>query len=413
MPEPPALAAAAPASRSLRGGAAGTRRTPEEELVVALVRHASGVGRLDDSYLGAEISWPALAGLLDRLRLLELAGGSLVELRQLRAPDALTEHVARLRRRAARWTAVQDLALSRVLGALTGAGVRAAPIKGVALAAEAFGRPDVRPSADLDVLVEPGDLDRAVETLVRLGWDPPEDLVGPDGMPGHHFRLASARSPWVELHWRVHWYESSFAPRALARARPSDGGLRMTAEDHLAIVLLVYARDGLRGLRLAADIAALTVSLDRRGERRLDPSLLAGPLRRPLIAASLAVEAILGISPVAGLGPAARPDRRIRTAVSLADPLLRVSDRRAWLEPSLADVLLAPSRGTATAVGRQFLPRTTAIPDRPGAGAIRRSAARPEHVARVARGYLQAVPRLAVAALARPTEASGRDGPGG
>ncbi|MGZ4330333.1 MAG: hypothetical protein ACXVXL_20250 [Solirubrobacteraceae bacterium] len=64
--------------------------------------------------------------------------------------------------------------------------------------------------------------------------------------------------PRVELHWRVHWYEDRFAADALEPAeRPvARAPLRMLPADGLATLTLIYARDGLSGLRTPADIAA-------------------------------------------------------------------------------------------------------------------------------------------------------------
>jgi hypothetical protein len=79
------------------------------------------------------------------------------------------------------------------------------------------------------------------------------------GLPLLHFVLVHERGelPPVELHWRVHWYERSFArERLLPPAVDPPGDWRPAPADELAALLLFYARDGFIDLRLASDLGA-------------------------------------------------------------------------------------------------------------------------------------------------------------
>ena len=79
------------------------------------------------------------------------------------------------------------------------------------------------------------------------------------GLPLLHFALVHERGelPPVELHWRVHWYERSFArERLLPPAVDPLDDWRPAPADELAALLLFYARDGFVDLRLATDLGA-------------------------------------------------------------------------------------------------------------------------------------------------------------
>src|SRR5690606_38660962 len=97
--------------------------------------------------------------------------------------------------------------LRRVVDDLARAGVAALPFKGPTLAAWLYGDPGLRPGADLDLLVAPGDVLRARERLLALGWSacwqPPERLVGPYLRLGTTLYFTAPGRADVDLHWRL------------------------------------------------------------------------------------------------------------------------------------------------------------------------------------------------------------------
>jgi hypothetical protein len=270
-------------------------------------------------------------------------------------------------------------------------------MKGVTLAEEAFGRLDLRASADLDVLVYPRDLNRACEVLIGLGWDPPEDVVDSDGLPPHHFRLYAAKAPIVELHWRMHWYERDFCREVLDRATPASGSLRLQRDDHLALLLIGYARDGFRGLRVPADIVALSA---RGGP--LHPGRVPETLLEPLVAAALAVRELLGVCPIDPIDRRIAGRRRLRAALGLWDPLLRLEGTKSWADVALTDLLLAPPSGLGAALHRRLWPPLATIPERSDPGALRSQVPHLEHLVRTLRGFAIGIPRAA-RAMGSPT----------
>jgi hypothetical protein len=290
------------------------------------------------------------------------------------------------------------LVLDRVLGALRAAGIHAAPLKGLTLAQEAYGRIDVRPSADLDVLVYARDLHAACSVLVALGWDSPQDFVESDGLPWHHFRLHSATAPSVELHWRMHWHERDFCRQALERAAlaaPEGGAgqagtLRLRSDDHLALLLMGYARDGFRGLRIPADIAALVRATQPLAEARIPQALLPS-----VVSAAIAVRDLLGVDPFEGTDRGLGRSRGVRAALALWDPLLRLEGTKNWADLYVVDVLLAPPSGLGAALRRRVWPPVPTMPERKDPGWIRARLPHLEYLARAARGFAMTVPRMA------------------
>jgi len=87
-------------------------------------------------------------------------------------PHAVRAVLARDAARAAASGARAYVELAGVLNALGAAGVRAALLKGVALARFTYGDPAMRPFGDLDLLIRPGDERAAVDALQRQGYVP-------------------------------------------------------------------------------------------------------------------------------------------------------------------------------------------------------------------------------------------------
>src|SRR5207244_352813 len=151
-------------------------------------------------------------------QLLPLIGSRAIEAREGDVPAGFVEATA-----AAIATALaQGLALEfgarAVIEALDRGGIRAMPLKGPWIAADAPGDLGLREAIDVDRLVTPEDLDRAVELLIDAGYERPLDTRRRDGLPDLHFGLSHDTLPRVEVHWRVHWYERDFSEDMLERA---------------------------------------------------------------------------------------------------------------------------------------------------------------------------------------------------
>ena len=345
--------------------AEGPRAAPEAELALLLVgtnvRREANAGRIAD--LAATVDQKALADVLLRHRVLPLAGGRLLRL----APDVVTESFRTRVTAALEHARLRAFGFStlttRVARSLEDAGIRAVPLKGPTLAAELHGDEALREYADIDVLVPRGDFDRSIEVVRSLGWSRTD--AGDVEPPWLHrtMRHPGAALPEVEIHWRIHWYETEFADALLQRARVVDGLRRLDCLDQLAALLLFYARDGFTGLRFPADVAAWW---DRHGSPAVPSDLRRLMTQHPALAETwrAALAAAVGIAGLPGDGalrgclPRAR---RSEFAVRLANWDLRCDADQIRANVSLVDGLLAPRGGFSAYVGRQLLPPLSAL----------------------------------------------------
>ncbi len=152
-----------------------------------------------------------------------------------------------LRARAAALWLLIERSLRSLGGALAAADVSWAPIKGADLATCVYAAPDLRPMADVDLLVREAEYPAARRALERAGWT--------SGVPGDRFDrfVAEEGSAWtavhealplpVELHLRL-W---GFAPAGLgdallARAAPDPelgpAGRRLRLADAFVLAAL-------------------------------------------------------------------------------------------------------------------------------------------------------------------------------
>ncbi len=315
----------------------------------AASRIAELLARIDGDVYAVRLSERGLLPLLGA-RALELAPAAADDLLRLQVEAALRE--TRLRALAL------EMTLGRVVACLTAAGVPALPIKGTTLAERVHGDAGVRPVTDVDVLVSRDQLDAAVTALRTLGYPAPEDPAWTDSLPELHYTFPAGDAGLrVELHWRVHWAERGFSEELMRASRPApDGFLRAEPAHELALLLLIFGRDGLHGPRLAVDIA--TWWDVHRSE--LEPSALDGiasrhpSLRRSLVAAAMSLEPLLGAWTSRLLSDAVA-DRSTRRAVGLADPMLLDETADVEAKLMLIDVLLSRGRDKLGFVRRYVL----------------------------------------------------------
>jgi hypothetical protein len=306
------------------------------------------------------LDWQSVADSLARVRLLGALGPRLLEL----APGAPCEQFERRLGEALesgrRQGALLALIAQQAIELLADAGIRCSPLKGPLLGEALYGDAGRRSSSDIDLLVEPACLRDAVEVVRRLGYAQPRDRVDEHGLPLLHFALLHERAelPPIELHWRIHWYESRFAQeRLLAPASVRALDWRPAAADELAALLLFYARDGFLALRHACDVGAWWDARGGELERGEFDELLAahaalGPvLRTALAVAGRAVG--LPASQIAEIGPRLRA--RERAAYRLTGTGAGRSEAQRFAQMGLIDGLLAPPGGLRAFSERQLI----------------------------------------------------------
>jgi hypothetical protein len=297
--------------------------------------------------------WLTMYSLLARLNVITLIGHRLREL-QIALPPRVEEQIVAQTARAEERGQLHELVSLTLLAELERSGIRSMPLKGSSLAGWLYRDRALRFSADIDLLVAPRDLARSVEVAGRMGWVPDRRAIA-DDLPLLHESLTHPELPRLELHWRVHWYESRFASDALARAIAGGPGepMRMQPDDELAGLILFYVRDGFTGLRTPADIASWPTALGREDAIRDDLASVAA--RHPKLVTALGAGAdvlagLVGI-PLAGAVPTTRAAAVTRR---LANPFLLGDRVQMNADASFIDVLLAP-RGARWASARREL----------------------------------------------------------
>jgi O-antigen/teichoic acid export membrane protein len=350
--------------------------------------------------LGSLIDQVDQASLIELLRggrLLPQLGPRIVEIAGARAGEQLTTAIAETVTAGRRQAALLQMVGERTIDELRTAGIRSAALKGPLLAEALYGDAGRRQSSDVDLLVAAEDLGPAVEVARAMGYSAPADHVGANGLPLLHFSLAHERGelPPIELHWRIHWYESRFArQRLLPPSLDCPGTWRPAPADELASLLLYYARDGFTGLRHATDLG---VWWDRFGSNVPDGALeelaRSYPQLRPALAAGIeTARARVGLDQgrVRPLGLGAR------AAVRLASrPRSYRSREQLFAQIGLIDGLLTPRGGFGAFVRRQIAPPAAVIRERAekeGEGATPGST--PGHAVRTLARFCLALSRL-------------------
>jgi hypothetical protein len=364
---------------------------PESTLALALVatRTRREANHSTIAELASRTDFRTLEALLRPQGMLSLIGQRLLEFTE-RVPDDFVEQVQNYDQHAQRQGVHQQLITIRLTAALADAGIRALPLKGPLLGERVHGKVGVRVSADIDLLVASNELVAAIEVLSTLGYErSPRALPLHLSRPDLHECLRSRVGlPEVELHWRVHHYEQRFSAAMLARAQPGpDGCLRPTAPDELIGLLLFYARDGMTGLRLLAD---LTGWWDRFGDTLMPAETNALAREHPAIVCALATAALaaqrLGGLPAEDLFEPTILSRASYPALCLSNWCMRGRKSQIAANLLMVDYLLCPRDQRWTVVTRHLWRNEGALYNEWSEIPVTRSAlmrARALHTARV------------------------------
>ena len=327
--------------------------------ISARTRMARAAARPEAEELLDRVDWARLARRLEERRLLSLLGERLVELAGSHVPDLFVEATHRAIGECAEHDTWLELISVHVMDALREEGIASLPLKGPVLGRSLYGDVGRRPSADIDLLVAREDLFRAVVAAERLGYLPANGEANADALPLLHVRLAHMTEglPPLELHWRVHWYESRFSRELLQRGVEAAASGRPAPLAHeLASLLLFYARDGFLDLRLACDVGAWW---DAFGAQ-LEPGALRGiiedhpKLERVLLAAARVAHRVVGLPATELIGEHRPPERRVLLAERLANPDGLGSPQQLIADIWLVDWLLTPPGGRRDCVWRQL-----------------------------------------------------------
>jgi hypothetical protein len=258
------------------------------------------------------------------------------------APNGVPEPVASRLRAAAEAAGRRNLRLAAELVALLDLlgrdGVPAVALKGPALAVRLYGDLALRPCRDLDLLLRPADVPRAVRLLADRGYAPEPPALTPAQQRAFvrsqcHVALGRGDGDIVELHWDLAppAFPAPLHPERL-RTRLDTvtlGGSRVPtlAPDDLLLFLCAHgAKHGWRRLAWLCDVGRFLAA-----HQELDwPALAAraqtaGAERLLLLALLLAAELLDAPvpAPLLARGRSSRPVRALAAAVQ----------RRLWAVP--------------------------------------------------------------------------------
>ena len=110
--------------------------------------------------------------------------------------------------------------LERAVAALNAADVDVMLLKGAALTLTTYARADLRPMADIDLLVRPKSTDAAVKALLNHGFQRGCDLVRDDFFPKYHYELELLSDPPAAV--RIDLHARPFRPLRVSRTMPDD-----------------------------------------------------------------------------------------------------------------------------------------------------------------------------------------------
>ena len=179
-----------------------------------------------------------------------------------------------------RSAAVQRLCLENArnqLGAIfSEIGIPWIPLKGVGFDNSIYPRPEERLSTDIDIMIRPEDVEKAVDALVAQGW---RDLIKSENQrrfvfdEGYNWKASSPDGVFTELHFRL-WggVSESFASTMFERAEPFTGlgpGARRltTADAYLIAAVHAWQTPSPRYLALWWDLQRLAHTMDHESER--------------------------------------------------------------------------------------------------------------------------------------------------
>lgn len=216
---------------------------------IQLVLGAAGVGDGDVRHvLLADLDWQYVLQVATRHGVLPLLARRLKGMGYEGVPQWTAESLTRYRSALCARNLLLSRQLVEILATLQAGGIEAIPYKGPVLAASAYGDLSLRPFADLDILVPPGEAARARSLLLATGY---RSLTPRrDEQPGarrpleYAFPLLSGDG---RVHVEVHWKFAPLFPLAFEDVRPLcrrlpllDSTVLDLSPEHAVLVLCVH-----------------------------------------------------------------------------------------------------------------------------------------------------------------------------
>jgi hypothetical protein len=313
----------------------------------------------------SDIDWNAFASHATEFGLTSTVAGVVSE---SAAPEEVKQLLDEAARRIRLRTTLFWIETDRILGHLDAAGIRSVLLKGPALGLTVYRRPEHRVTADLDVLVDRGEVERASERLAELGYRQATTRRHASFYETHHFHrvLRNASGVTVEVHWDLSRPADYFRfdldellSRTRVLSRP-EGEIRVPSDtDQLLHAACQALREGYTDLRRVVD-SALLLPKDAPTPAGIVELAERQGMSTALWALLHTRKTLLGMSPPADLERDLRPEPFVRRAL---DGLLRVdrngydgSHRRSGLNQLLLWLCAPDGRHAADCVRRFIAP---------------------------------------------------------
>lgn len=193
---------------------------PEEHLLFATARReitASDTAQIR-ALLAGPINWPVMLDMAEYQRVMPLLSRSLRRACPDLVPVAVLQSLTARAAEITRHNLAMTMELLQLLAALEQRGIPALPLKGPALAMQAYGDLALRSFGDLDILIHQRDLGAASAVLIGLGYTAEHQLDTARKLAAysrryHDYKLyRSDPQLLVELQWRVIQFPFTFPP---------------------------------------------------------------------------------------------------------------------------------------------------------------------------------------------------------
>jgi len=216
--------------------------------------------------------------------------------------------------------------LNTILKLFSSQGIEAIPLKGPLLATELYGNLELRPMADLDILVRTQDVPKAKRLLLARGYLPEKDLSARQEKEylTHHSAFHFYQARWklnVDLHWRiVRWqaFESDFLWNRAVTVRSGEIQSLWLAPEELFLFLCIHLdKSPSYQLKWILDIALVLVRHPTMNWDRVKELACRTGNRRTILRVLYVVERILGVPVPQKLAHEVHADPRNMAFVSL------------------------------------------------------------------------------------------------
>jgi hypothetical protein len=210
--------------------------------------------RLIASLCGGSIDWTTFQNLIDRHRVPILVHANLARHGGSSIPEEPWKSIQARARKGSMLGLLHAAELVRLTQVFRKAGIDLLPMKGMTLSLRLYGEPAVRSLRDLDLLVRPGELDRADRLLVEQGYhrtfpgfEPTERMkTAIQSLCRHYTYVHAGRNIDLELHWGFSAWSQEQLEHLWIHSRDVELGgtvMRQIEDSHLFLLLCEHGAE--------------------------------------------------------------------------------------------------------------------------------------------------------------------------